>query len=247
MAQENESPQLPQEPLLDEEPAVSEEAASRRNPRKKIFRNTVIALLITIVLVLIPTFVTWVASAGRTSTIAEVGPHDVAMVFGAGLWGDRPTPYLEARLTIARDLYRAGKVKVILVTGDNLTEFHNEPEVMKNWLVGQGIPADKIVTDHAGEDTYSSCVRAKKIFGVDSAILVSQSYHLPRAISTCRFVGVDAVGVGDPYASNYDGIKWVRYSLREVPASVKMLMDVTTRRTPILGDYESGIDDALGG
>ncbi|MCL1907036.1 MAG: YdcF family protein [Propionibacteriaceae bacterium] len=211
--------------------------------RRKIM---VVSVLVALVLMLSPLVVTSVASDGRSYTVDTVDPHDVVIVFGAGLYGDQPTPYLKARLTIARDLYNSGKVRAILLTGDNLTEHHNEPAVMKKWLIDHGIPEDVIVLDHAGEDTYTSCVRARKIFGVTSAIIVSQEYHLPRAISVCRLVGVDVVAVGDPYDPEYNGWKWWRYTAREYPATVKMILDVLRGREPILGDYETGVDEVLG-
>ncbi|MCL2784752.1 MAG: YdcF family protein [Propionibacteriaceae bacterium] len=214
-------------------------------PKKRLLRRLVLILLVLIVLGLTtPFIVTGIVTSGKLQSIDEAEPHDVAIVFGAGLYGDQPTPYLQGRLEVARDLFFAGKVRVILVSGDNLTDEHNEPAVMKAWLIDNGIPANKIVSDYAGIDTYSTCVRAKEIFGVTSAILVSQTYHLPRAVTTCQLVGVDVVGVGDEtvrYISN----SWKKYSAREIPATINMAYEVLIHRRTILGDYESGVDDAL--
>jgi len=188
-----------------------------------------------------------IASAGRMYSVDDVAAYDVAIVYGAGLSAyDQPSPYLAARLAIARDLFKAGKVKVILVSGDNLTVEHNEPDAMANWLIKQGIPAEKIIADYAGQDTYATCVRADRIFGVKSAILVSQTYHLHRAVATCRMVGVDAVGVGDESVRADRPMMWFRYQLREVLADINMVWEVATGREPILGGYEDSVDKALG-
>ncbi|MCL2736977.1 MAG: YdcF family protein [Propionibacteriaceae bacterium] len=216
--------------------------------RRRRGRRVVMTILALIVLVAAsPFIVVGAVSSNRILSVADVAPHDVAIVYGAGLaMGNKPSPYLAARLAVARDLYLAGKAKVILVSGDNLTPYHNEPAAMAEWLVEQGIPESKIVQDFAGEDTYTTCVRARVIFGVSSAILVSQTYHLPRAVTTCRLVGLDAVGVGDDTVKANDPGKWASYQVREAFADVNMLWQVITRRTPILGAYEPGVDHALG-
>jgi vancomycin permeability regulator SanA len=204
-----------------------------------------IFLIVLLVMALAPFVIISISSADRIQTIEEVEPHEVAIVYGAGLFSGRPSPYLAARLEIARSLFFAEKVQVILVSGDNLYPEHNEPDAMVQWLVDRGVPRDKIVADYAGEDTYATCVRAREIFGVTSAILVSQTYHLPRAVTTCRLVGVDAIGVGDDTMKAYNPDSWRRYSLREILADYNMVFEVLTGRTPILGPYETSVDDAL--
>ena len=225
--------------------AEAEDVTKKKAPRWA--RRLVMSLIIAILIIAVSPFATvGIASAGRRESVGTVAAHDVAIVFGAGLDGDQPSPYLRARLQVALDLYRAGKAKVILVSGDNLTTYHNEPAVMTNWLVEQGVPESKIVQDYAGEDTYSTCMRAKDVFGVTSAILVSQSYHIPRAVATCRLLGVDAVGVGDATVKADRPGVWWKYWLRELPADANMLWEVVTHRQPILGPYEPGVDHALG-
>lgn len=134
---------------------------------------------------------------------------------------------------------------VLVVSGDHLTATYDEPDAMRRWLIDHGVPAERIVSDNAGEDTYSSCVRAREVFGVTSSILISQSYHLPRAITTCRLVGIDAVGVGDDTARHPYPLRWAKYALREVPADIKMLIDVLTHRQPILGPPDPSVANAL--
>lgn len=141
---------------------------------------------------------TWMYSVAdaRVRTTADAPAQQVAVVFGAGLWDGKPSPYLANRLNTAAELYRDGKVKVVLVTGDNSREEYDEPDAMRAYLVAHGVPDKRIVSDFAGFDTWDSCVRAKKIFGVDRAVLVSQGFHIRRAIALCRAAGIDAYGVG---------------------------------------------------
>ena len=191
-----------------------------------------------------PWAVVRVESTGRQLTVDEVEPQDVALVLGAQVYpSGTPSPYLRGRLDIGAELYRAGKVKVILVSGDNGDKYYNEPDAMRDYLIDAGIPAADVVADYAGFDTYDSCVRAREIFGVDKLVVVTQSYHLPRAITTCRLVGVDAVGVGDD--SPTKDATWAYGSRREILANYKMVWDVASRRTPTLGSYETSVDEAL--
>ena len=193
-----------------------------------------------------PTGFALAGSAGRLSTVEEVPAQQVAIVFGAGLDSQgRPMPFLRARLDLAVDLYRAGKVRVVLVSGDNRKADYNEPEAMRDYLIDHGIPATQVVADYAGVDTYATCVRAIRVFEVDRAILVTQSYHLPRAVATCRAVGVDAWGVGDDSAQAYAD-KWGPFAAREWPANVKLVWDLVSGRRPILGPVETGVAEALG-
>ena len=80
------------------------------------------------------------------------------------------------------------------MSGDNMAPEYNEPDAMRDYLINAGVPAEQVIADYAGFDTYDSCARAKRIFGVSKLIVVTQSYHLPRAVATCRALGVDATG-----------------------------------------------------
>ncbi len=194
-----------------------------------------------------PTLYAWGATIGRTYTTATVPVRDVAIVFGAEvLPNKKPSDFLRARLDIAYELWQTGKVKAILVSGDNGDVHYNEPDAMRNYLLGKGVPPVKIVADYAGFDTYDTCVRAVRIFGVTSATLVTQSYHMPRALATCRTIGLDAIGVGDDTMMNAAPAVWRNGALREIPAGVKMAYDLLSRRQPILGARETAINIALG-
>lgn len=173
----------------------------------------------------------------RVYTVADAPPRNVALVFGAGLWADgSPTPVLADRVATAAELYHAGKVHVLLMSGDNSYIDYNEPQAMLEYAVAAGVPADAIVLDYAGRRTYDSCYRALHIFGVQEAILVTQAYHLDRALYTADRLGIDAVGVPADQRS-YVYIR--RYRWREVAATLAAWWDLNIRHpTPILGQRE---------
>ncbi len=187
-----------------------------------------------------------IASSGKSYAAADVPRTPVAIVFGAGLQPDGgPSRFLRYRLDIALQLYQQGRVEVILVSGDNRTSDHDEPTSMRDYLVRKGVPQERIVRDYAGRNTYDTCVRARRIFSVPSAVLVTQAYHLPRALALCNAVGVPAVGVPDEEAArNYPGLV-VSYALREIGADVKAVWDIVSGREPVLGAPESSVTDAL--
>lgn len=213
--------------------------------RRLVRRLTATLVAVPLIVVGGPWAFTLGMAASRTKTVETVPEGDVALVLGAGVYpSGNPTPYLAARLDLAYELFRQGKVKVLLVSGDNREQNYNEPEAMRRYLVDKGVPADKIVEDFAGLDTYDSCVRAKRIFGVHEVTLVTQGYHLPRAITTCRLVGVDAHGVGDEDRDR--NWTWLYGHIRELGANLKMIRDVVTARDPILGEPEDSVRVALG-
>lgn len=178
----------------------------------------------------------------RVRTVADVPARDVAVVFGAGLRDGRPTPYLAHRLDAAVTLYRTGRVKVVLVTGDNSRVEYDEPDAMRAYLTDRGVPDGRIVSDYAGFDTWDSCVRAKKIFGVDHAVLVTQGFHVRRAVALCQAAGVESYGVG--VAEPHD-VTWYYGGVREVFAAGKAALDATVRPDPhFLGPREPGVTPA---
>ena len=193
----------------------------------------------------------WVraTAAGHTYGDAEldrVPKAPVALVLGAQVYpSGTPSAFLAGRLDLAKRLYDAGLVEVVLVSGDNGAREYNEPDAMRAYLVDAGVPADKVVADYAGFDTYDSCSRAQRIFGVDRLTVVTQGYHLPRAVATCRALGLDVNGVGDESVRGTEA--WRRGALRDQVACVKTVLDLVTRRDPVLGDRETSVDRALEG
>jgi vancomycin permeability regulator SanA len=185
-------------------------------------------------------------AAGHLYAASQVPAAPVALVLGAQVYPDgTPSPFLAARLDLAKQLYDAGRVRAILVSGDNMAREYDEPAAMRAYLIKAGVPSTQVIADYAGFDTYDSCVRAKKIFGVDELIIVTQGYHLPRAVATCLLVGVKANGVGDYTVRRLLG-PWRSGAIRDQVASVKTMIDLLTDRQPILGPRETSGDEALG-
>jgi vancomycin permeability regulator SanA len=173
-------------------------------------------------------------AAGRIFSVATVPPAPAALVLGAQVHPDgTPSAFLAARLDLARQLYRAGKVQMILVSGDSMATEFDEPKAMRSYLIATGIPESVVTIDNAGIDTYNSCVRAREVFGVSDLIVVTQSYHVPRAVATCVRVGVNASGVGDDSTRQY-ARSWRSGAIRDQLACVKTVLDLMFDRRPTL-------------
>jgi SanA protein len=158
------------------------------------------------------------------SDISKVPESSVALVFGAGVKPNgKLSDALTDRVLTAVDLYKADKVRKLLMSGDNGSKTYDEVTAMKNFAIEKGVPEGDIVLDYAGFDTYDSCYRAREIFDLHSGIiLVSQAFHLPRALYICNSLGVQSVGVSADkrvYATNLWG-------LREFAAQIKAGLDV---------------------
>ncbi|MBQ1088091.1 vancomycin high temperature exclusion protein [Streptomyces sp. B93] len=220
------------------------DALRPRLPRTRTGQRRLVRAVVAVcVLALLPSTWLFVTTDDRLRTTAEVPRTDVAVVFGAGLWNGEPSPYLAHRLDAAAELYRAGRVEVVLVTGDNSREEYDEPDAMRGYLVRHGVPDGRIVSDYAGFDTWDSCVRARKIFGVEKAVLISQGFHIRRAVALCRAAGVTSYGVGvdEPHDAT-----WYYGGAREVLAAGKAALDAVFRPDPrFLGPRETGVDRAL--
>ncbi|HZA32248.1 MAG TPA: ElyC/SanA/YdcF family protein [Propionibacteriaceae bacterium] len=172
-------------------------------------------------------------AAGRIFPAATVPPAHAALVLGAQVYPDgTPSAFLAARLDLARQLHQAGKVKLIVVSGDSTAAEYDEPQAMRSYLIAAGIPESQVIIDSAGIDTYSSCVRAREVFGVSDLIVVTQSYHLPRAVATCLRVGVNAYGVGDDSVRHTRS--WWSGAIRDQVACVKTVLDLVVDRRPRL-------------
>ena len=193
----------------------------------------------------------WTVSAGHIEVAdesadgADAARAPVAIVLGAAVHADGlPSPWLAHRLDIAADLYTSGRTEAILVSGDNRRVGYDEPTVMRNYLISKGIPSQAIALDYAGFDTYDTCVRARRIFGIERALLVTQDFHEPRAVAICRSVGLSVDGVGDSRA-RHDRISWAVSWTRERPATIKAVIDVVSRRDPTLGHRETSVAEAI--
>jgi SanA protein len=199
----------------------------------------ILVLVIGVLLFGVPRLITGVYSNSRIFSVTDVMPEKAAIVFGAGLRRDgTPTTILRDRVETAAALYKTGKVQKLLLSGDNSYLDYNEPGAMKEYALELGIPEPDIILDYAGRRTYDTCYRAKAIFGLERALLVTQPYHLPRAVFTCNMLGVVSTGV---YADNYPyrKISLGYWNLRELPASLVALWEIfVSKPLPILGEKE---------
>ncbi len=180
----------------------------------------------------------WLTTRGKILDVreaAELKDVDCILVLGASVRnGDTPSPMLEDRLKKGIELYRFGAAPKLLMSGDHLDRYYDEVTVMKNYAINAGCPSEDIFLDHAGLSTYESMYRAKYVFGVKRMIIVTQRYHLYRAIYDARRMGIDAYGVA---------AEEIRYSgqsmrdLREILANVKDFVQTLAMPEPtVMGD-----------
>jgi SanA protein len=182
-------------------------------------------------------WVHWHVSPRIYDEVQAVPPAGVALVLGAGLSSDgSPTPALYDRVAAAVNLYQSGTVKKLLMSGDNRFEWYNEPGAMRQLALQLGVPDEDIVLDYAGRRTYDSCYRAREIFEVGRVVVVTQRFHLERALYLCDALGISSFGmVADRrmYQSPYR--QW--WQLREVAALVKAWIDIhILHPQPVLGE-----------
>lgn len=209
--------------------------ADRRGRRRRMLAAVTLVAAVIVSAPLVARTYMWLNARGRVYTdIDRVPKQRVAMVLGAGVRPNgRLSPSLEGRMKTAVDLYKAGKVRKLLMSGDNRFSHYNEPQRMRDYAIGKGVPAQDIVCDYAGRRTYDSVYRAKRIFGIDEMIVVSQGYHLDRSLFLADHIGVNACGVAAPYNST-------RSAMREIPACLGAMVDVYLRHPhPVMGRKEN--------
>ncbi len=159
------------------------------------------------------------------TSVSEIPARDVALVLGTAKYrknGGRNL-YYRYRMEAAVKLFKAGKVKAIICSGDNATRYYDEPSTMKADLVAMGIPSSLIYLDFAGFRTFDSMVRSKEIFSQTSVTVVSQSFHNERALYIARYNGIDAIGFNARDVTRSYGLKT---ELREKLARVKTILDI---------------------
>ncbi len=204
-----------------------------------VFRIIVGMLVFAVLVFGLSRLFTELYSNSRLSLPANAPVSQVAIVFGAGLSRDgSPSPVLKDRVATAAELYFSGKVKKILMSGDNRFIDYNEPGAMLDYAIELGVPRQDIVLDYAGRRTYDTCYRARAIFGITDALLVTQRFHLPRAVFTCNFLGLKGYGViADQRPYNSRSLDY--WNVREVGATVVALWEVwISRPLPVLGNPE---------
>lgn len=204
---------------------------------KFLWRFTLILSMFVFVGLFFPKLALLLFAAPRTFTVDDLPDERVVIVFGAGLLRDGSAgPVLRDRVETAVQLYQQGKAHKMLMSGDNRFINYNEPEAMRQYALDLGVPDEDIVLDYAGRRTYDTCYRASAIFQVDSAILVTQSFHLPRALFLCNSLGVESTGVeaNNTYFRKVSRLYW---HMRELFATVQAVWDVrVSKPLPVLGD-----------
>jgi SanA protein len=167
------------------------------------------------------------------SRVDETPSRPVAIVFGAGYTPAGLSSALADRMETAIELYESGIVNKLLLTGDNRFVNYNEPEAMAQYALVRGVPREDLILDYAGRRTYDSCYRASAIFGVERAVLITQAFHLPRALYTCQGLGLEAVGV---VADRRRYLRAPWYDLREMAALTRAWLDLNLfKPLPVLG------------
>jgi SanA protein len=206
---------------------------------KRIMTILTITVSALFAILLISRLVVWQVYRNSIYSVSEVPSSRVAIVFGAGITRSGiPTPILVDRITAAAQLYFSGKIQKILLSGDNSFVNYNEPVAMQNYAISLGVPKDILVLDYAGRRTYDTCYRAKHIFKVEKAILVTQDFHLSRALLTCNALGIDATGVSADLRK-YHFSSLFSWQVRETLANFVALLDVgLLHPKPILGPEE---------
>jgi SanA protein len=213
----------------------------RRWPR--LSRAALMALGLIVILVgLANAYVLLGERGDSTGNVADVPHAEVAIVPGALVKPNgKMSPMLADRVRQTAALWHAGKVEKVLVSGDHHTWAYDEPDTMRKALVWAGVPPRDVFEDHAGFDTWATMVRARSIFGVRNAVVVTQGFHMPRALFLAHEAGIDATGLtADLHQWGTEGEK---SEVREVLSRVKAIADVTLdtpamagRRIPISGD-----------
>ena len=201
-----------------------------------VLAGVMIAFLVLVCLVLVTALVVARSAAPHiVDKPADAPQAKVAIVLGARVYQDgTPSAMVADRLDTAIQLYKSGKVQKLLISGDHGTTTYDEVNAMLKYCVDRGIPDQDVFTDHAGFDTYDTMYRARDVFKVTDCLVVTQGFHLPRAVYTARHLGLDATGVAadiQTYPSEW------KSSLREWAARVKAIwqLGVTHPKPRFLG------------
>ncbi|MBE6146242.1 MAG: SanA protein [Firmicutes bacterium] len=199
---------------------------------KRIIKYLIILIIVGISIVLSINFYVILSTKKQIvdlSYLKNKNDYDCIIVLGAGIWGDKPSPMLQDRLDEAIKLYEEGIAPKLIMSGDNGREGYDEVNVMKDYAINKGIPSEDIFMDHAGFSTYESIYRAKEVFKVEKAIIVTQKYHLYRALHIGNKLGINVTGVGaDP--RKYSG--QIFRELREILARNKDFIQAIFKLKP---------------
>ena len=194
--------------------------------REATYISFVLGMLVGVSLV-VPVYINQATQSYIFENISDVPSSTVAIVLGASVVRGEPSPVLRERALMALELYRMGKVQKILVSGDDSVEGFDEVGPVRRLLAEKGVLGEDIFLDHAGFDTYSSMYRAREVFLAQDVVIVTQAFHLPRAVFIARRLGLQAQGV----VASSNGNLVDRY-LREWGASLKAALEVSIARVP---------------
>lgn len=165
---------------------------------KRFFIILISAVVLLATAAFVPNFIVIKKTESDIVTLeegAELSDVDCAVILGAGVREGKPTPMLRDRLLVGIDLYKSGAVKKLIMSGDHGSTDYDEVNIMKSFAVDRGVPDEDIFMDHAGFSTYETIYRASEIFEADNIIIVSQKYHLYRALYIAEKLGIKSVGV----------------------------------------------------
>jgi vancomycin permeability regulator SanA len=203
---------------------LKKRSGSKKAGKKLSFWKVIILLGL---LLLLPNVITLAMAIPRWQTVDTASPRPVAIVFGAGLNPDgSPMPALEDRVLFAANLYRVGKAQTLLMSGDRRSDQYDEPAAMQKYAEKLGVPPQAILLDNSGFRTYDTCYRAKNLFNIDKAILVTTDYHLPRALFLCNSLGIDSIGIASGWGSSPRGRVYFLGILREIPATYTAFKEI---------------------
>ena len=204
---------------------------------KRIITVLISAAVLLLAVIFVPNFIVVgkvkndIISLEEAESLADT---DCAVILGAGVRNGEPTPMLKDRLLTGIDLYKSGAVKKLIMSGDHGSKDYDEVNIMKSFAVDNGVSDEDIFMDHAGFSTYETIYRAKEIFEADNIIIVSQKYHLYRALYIAEKLGVKAVGISADLRT-YSG--QAKRDLREILARDKDFFNCIIKPEPTyLGD-----------
>lgn len=204
---------------------------------KRIMIGIMIVLLLILIIALTINFIVIGQTKNRILTeeqAKELQDVDCILILGAGIWGEKPSPMLEDRLLEGIDLYKNNVSNKIIMSGDHGTKEYDEVNVMKSFAIDRDVKSEDIFMDHAGFSTYESLYRAKEIFKAKKIVIVTQKYHMYRALYIAKQLGIEAYGVNsDPREYGGQSIR----ELREIIARDKDCIKCIFKPEPtFLGD-----------
>lgn len=202
--------------------------------QKVLIYGVIVIIVVAIIVIGINLYVKLSTRNQIIKDYADLSDIDCIIILGAGIWKDKPSPMLEDRLLEGIKLYQNNVSDKIIMSGDHGREEYDEVNTMKNFAIEKGVPSEKIFMDHAGFSTYESIYRAKEIFKAKKVVIVTQKYHLYRALHIANKLGLEAYGVGaDP--RQYVGA--TNREIREILARNKDFINCIFKPEPTyLGD-----------